>query len=98
MLSLIKNETKKTSQKNPPVETPPKPKPKALYPGTQVNNSTSEGTGNVKGDQGKPNGDVNGTSYSGNPGMGNGGPGGTGGGAQLGMSGRKIIFSNTRWL
>ncbi|HYV92612.1 MAG TPA: hypothetical protein VE978_12530 [Chitinophagales bacterium] len=93
--SVLKNESNKTSQKNAPAATPPKPKAKALYPGTQANNSTSEGTGSVKGDQGKPNGDVNGTSYSGNPGMGNSGPGGSGGGPQLGMSGRKIIFFPT---
>jgi outer membrane biosynthesis protein TonB len=91
--SEVKNETKNTTQqKNAPAETSPKPKAKALYPGTQPNNSTSEGTGNVKGDQGKPTGDVNGTSYSGNPGMGNSGPGGSGNGPFLGMSGRKIIF------
>jgi outer membrane biosynthesis protein TonB len=94
----IKNETKSTAtKKNPPAESPPQPKAKALYPGTQANNSTSEGTGNVKGDQGKPNGDVKGTDYSGNPGIGSGGKGGLGnsGEPQLGMSGRKIIFFPT---
>ncbi|MEO5675460.1 MAG: hypothetical protein ABIQ74_12515 [Chitinophagales bacterium] len=80
-----------TPAKKPAVESPPQPKAKALYPGSKPNNSQSEGTGIVKGDQGKPNGDVNGTDYSGNPGLGNG-PGGSGGGAQLGMSGRKIIY------
>lgn len=94
----IKNETKSTTtKKNPPAEAPPQPKPKALYPGTQPNNSTSEGTGSVKGDQGKPTGDVKGTDYSGNPGIGTGGRGGlgSGGAPQLGMSGRKIIFFPT---
>ncbi|MCY7408936.1 MAG: hypothetical protein LH473_01560 [Chitinophagales bacterium] len=84
--------TKKTEI--PPKETPPKPQPKALYPGNETNNSTGEGTDNVAGDKGKPNGDPFGTDYSGNPGVGNGGPGGfgPGGAPQLGMSGRKIIF------
>ncbi|MFI5135171.1 MAG: hypothetical protein ACHQD9_04925 [Chitinophagales bacterium] len=89
----IKSETKKTSEtkkNNPPVEAPPTPK--ALYPGSQTSASTGEGTGNVAGDQGKPNGDVHGTDYTGNPGMGGPGKGGTGGAPQLGMSGRKIIF------
>jgi outer membrane biosynthesis protein TonB len=96
--SPVKNETKSTAtKKNPPAVSPPQPKAKALYPGTQANNSTSEGTGNVKGDQGQPNGDVKGTDYSGNPGIGTGGRGGLGntGAPQLGMSGRKIIFFPT---
>ncbi|MGB3075527.1 MAG: hypothetical protein WBB36_09410, partial [Chitinophagales bacterium] len=75
-----------------PTPTPPKPQPKALYPGSTVNNSTSEGTGNKTGDQGKPNGSPFGDSYEGNPGMGGPGLGGDGGKAQLGMSGRKIIY------
>jgi len=83
-----KTTTKKTENK-PAVPVPPKPK--ALYPGNTANNSTSEGTGNKAGDQGKPNGDVNGTDYTGSPGIGGPGPGGSGG-AQLGMSGRKIIY------
>ena len=94
----VKNEAKSTAtKKNPPAAAPPQPKAKALYPGTQANNSTSEGTGNVKGDQGKPNGDVKGTDYTGNPGIGTGGKGGLGnnGAPQLGMSGRKIIFFPT---
>jgi len=92
-ISTIKTEPKKTSdtkKNNPPVEAPPKPK--ALYPGTQSTASTSEGNGNVAGDQGKSFGDPNGTEYSGNPGMGGPGKGGSGGGPQLGMSGRKIIY------
>jgi outer membrane biosynthesis protein TonB len=91
--STAKTDTKKsadTKKNNPPVQAPPKPK--ALYPGTQSSASTSEGTGNVAGDQGKPFGDPNGTEYSGNPGFGGPGKGGSGGGAQLGMSGRKIIY------
>ncbi|MBA2423176.1 MAG: hypothetical protein H0V61_08130 [Chitinophagales bacterium] len=75
-----------------PAPTPKKPQPKALYPGGTSNNSTSEGTGNKTGDQGKPNGSPFGDSYEGNPGMGGPGLGGSGNGAQLGMSGRKIIF------
>lgn len=71
---------------------PPKPQPKALYPGSTANNSTSEGTGNKAGDQGKPNGSPFGDSYEGNPGIGGPGLGGDGGKAQLGMSGRKIIY------
>ena len=88
-----KNNQKATSQNNknnPPIEAPPKPK--ALYPGNQSTASTSEGTGNTAGDQGKPNGDPKGTDYSGNPGLGGPGKGGTGGSPQLGMSGRKIIY------
>ena len=72
--------------------TPPKPKPKALYPGSSANNSSSEGTGSKTGDQGKPDGSPFGDSYDGNPGIGGPGLGGEGGKAQLGMSGRKIIY------
>lgn len=84
--------TPKKVTNNPPVPVPPKPKPKALYPGNTSNNSTSEGTGNKSGDQGKPNGNPFGDSYEGNPGIGGPGLGGSGGSAQLGMSGRKIIY------
>lgn len=83
--------TKKPSNTTP-TPTPPKPQPKALYPGSTANNSTSEGTGNKPGDQGKPNGSPFGDSYNGNPGIGGPGLGGDGGNAQLGMSGRKIIY------
>ncbi|MBA2407856.1 MAG: hypothetical protein H0V65_07680 [Chitinophagales bacterium] len=76
----------------PPAPAPKKPQPKALYPGGTANTSTSEGTGTKAGDQGKPNGSPFGDSYEGNPGMGGPGLGGSGNGAQLGMSGRKIIF------
>jgi outer membrane biosynthesis protein TonB len=77
---------------NTPTPTPPKPKPKALYPGGSANNSTGEGKTGGSGDQGKPNGNPFGDSYDGNPGMGGPGKGGNGGNAQLGMSGRKIIY------
>lgn len=83
-----------TVKKNTEVSTPapPKPQPKALYPGSSANSSTSEGTGNKTGDQGKPNGSPFGDTYEGNPGIGGPGLGGDGGKAQLGMSGRKIIY------
>jgi hypothetical protein len=75
--ALQKKETpKKTSpatptntvKKNTEVSTPapPKPQPKALYPGSSANSSTSEGTGNKTGDQGKPNGSPFGDAYEGN--------------------------------
>lgn len=98
---------KETPKKSNPVATPPdvtksdaakvtpapqNPKPKALYPGSSANNSSSEGTGSKTGDQGKPDGSPFGDSYDGNPGIGGPGLGGDGGKAQLGMSGRKIIY------
>lgn len=81
-----------TNKNTPAIPNPPKPQPKALYPGSSANNSSSEGTGNKQGDQGKPNGSPFGDSYDGNPGIGGPGLGGEGGKAQLGMSGRKIIY------
>jgi outer membrane biosynthesis protein TonB len=90
--SVTNTTPQKKTNNNPPAPDPPKPKPKALYPGNTSNNSASEGTGNKPGDQGKPNGNPFGDSYSGNPGMGGPGLGGSGGSAQLGMSGRKIIY------
>jgi outer membrane biosynthesis protein TonB len=79
----------KKNTNTPPSPTPPKPKAKALYPGSTANNSTSEGTGNKAGDQGKPNGSPFGDSYEGNPGMGGPGLGGSGGNAQLGHERQK---------
>lgn len=106
---VTKNDPKKTENiskpKEPPVVTSPKnsssnsvPKtvtetPKALYPGAR-NSSSSEGTGNVPGDMGQPNGDPQGAAYHGNPGLGTTGNGGNGT-AELGLSGRKFIYLPT---
>ena len=82
-----------------PVETPPaSPKPKSLYTGPKSdgkggNNADSyqpsngQGVTSGKGDQGKPNGNPNSDSYTGNGGNGNGGI------AQItgALKGRKII-------
>ena len=67
-----------------PIETPPAPKPKILYKGATNNGkggnnadsyqpSNGQGVTSGKGDQGKPNGDPNSDSYTGNGGNGNGG-------------------------
>lgn len=88
-VSTPPNTTKNSSTAS---ATPPKPQPKALYPGSTANSSTGEGTGSKSGDQGKPDGSPFGDSYDGSPGLGGPGLGGDGGKAQLGMSGRKIIY------
>jgi periplasmic protein TonB len=82
--------TQHTTQTNPAAVQPVE-KAKSLYPGSKPNSSTSEGNGNKIGDMGQPNGDPNGTSYSGNPGNGLGGAGGFGNGVNLNLSGRKIL-------
>ena len=67
----------------PVIQTKKETKPKALFTGgngtggngqDSYNNSNGEGTSGGKGDQGKPGGDPNSDSYSGEGGNGNGGP------------------------
>jgi TonB family protein len=90
-------ETKKVTDK-PVVNTPPKPvKPKAVYAGGKnpnnggnnadsYNNVRNQGIAGGNGDQGKPNGNPNSDSYTGNGGTGNGGVSITNG-----LSGRKPV-------
>jgi hypothetical protein len=92
---------KKEAVTTPPVPTPPKPK--AVFGGgasttTSGNNAdsyngkTDQGIAGGKGDQGKPNGNPNSDSYTGNGGNGTGGPAGAGGGVNIrsGLDGRRI--------
>jgi hypothetical protein len=92
---------KKQNTITPPVQAPPKPK--AVFGGgssttTSGNNAdsyngkTDQGIAGGKGDQGKPNGNPNSDSYTGNGGNGTGGPAGAGGGVSIrsGLDGRRI--------
>jgi hypothetical protein len=92
---------KKEAVITPPIPTPPKPK--AVFGGgtsttTSGNNAdsyngkTDQGIAGGKGDQGKPNGNPNSDSYTGNGGNGTGGPAGAGGGVSIrnGLDGRRI--------
>jgi TonB family protein len=95
-------EAKKVTDK-PVVNTPPKPvKPKAVYAGGKnssnggnnadsYNNVRNQGIAGGNGDQGKPNGNPNSDSYTGNGGTGNGGISITNG-----LSGRRTL-GNTRF-
>ncbi|CAN5432457.1 hypothetical protein BH10BAC2_BH10BAC2_47460 [soil metagenome] len=79
------NTTVKNTNTKPVVNTPPKVvKPKAVYAGGKTangtgnnadsyNNAKDQGIAGGKGDQGKPNGNPNSDSYTGNGGTGNGG-------------------------
>lgn len=93
--------TKKNTDK-PVVNTPPKPaKAKAVYAGGKTttggnnadsyNKATDQGIAGGKGDQGKPNGNPNSDSYTGNGGKGNSGVNIT-----SGLNGRRPV-SNTRF-
>ena len=92
---------KKEAVTTPPVPTPPKPK--AVFGGgssttssgnnaDSYNGKTDQGIAGGKGDQGKPNGNPNSDSYTGNGGNGTGGPAGAGGGVNIrsGLDGRRI--------
>lgn len=93
-----KNTTAKTTTSKPVVNTPPKVvKPKAVYAGGKTSNGTgnnadsynnakNQGIAGGTGDQGKPNGNPNSDSYTGNGGRGNGGVNIT-----SGLSGRRTI-------
>lgn len=82
--------------------TPPAPKPKAVFNGgtatgtggnraDSYNGIRDQGIAGGKGDQGKPNGNPNSDSYTGNAASGNGGAGGSGGvSIRNGLDGRRI--------
>jgi hypothetical protein len=82
--------------------TPPTPKPKAVFTGTNKKSSggnladsyngiNNQGIAGGKGDQGKPTGNPNSDSYQGNAASGNGGLGGSNGVAiRSGLDGRRI--------
>lgn len=100
-VSTENNDTKKNNDK-PVISTVPKPaKPKAVYAGGKSssggNNADSynkvrdQGVAGGKGDQGKPNGNPNSDSYTGN-----GGTGTSGVKITNGLSGRRPV-SNTRF-
>jgi hypothetical protein len=99
--AVAKKTVKKEAVTTPPIPTPPKPK--AVFGGgtsttTSGNNAdsyngkTDQGIAGGKGDQGKPNGNPNSDSYTGNGGNGTGGPAGAGGGVSIrnGLDGRRI--------
>lgn len=83
--SAADNAEAKNTNDKPVVNTPPKPaKPKAVYAGGKAtsnggnnadsyNNVKDQGIAGGKGDQGKPNGNPNSDSYTGNGGTGSGG-------------------------
>lgn len=92
--------TKPTTNNTTP--TPPAPKPKAVFNGgttagtggnraDSYNGIKDQGIAGGKGDQGKPNGNPNSDSYTGNAASGNGGAGGNGGvSIRNGLDGRRI--------
>jgi len=99
--AVVTKTVKKQNTITPPVQAPPKPK--AVFGGgasttTSGNNAdsyngkTDQGIAGGKGDQGKPNGNPNSDSYTGNGGNGTGGPAGAGGGVSIrsGLDGRRI--------
>jgi TonB family protein len=80
----VNSESKKKTVKVVTNPTPAPPKPKAVYAGGKstgnssnnadsYNNSRNQGIAGGRGDQGKPNGNPNSDSYTGNGGTGNGG-------------------------
>ena len=95
--SNIDNNTTKTKNDKPVVSTVPKPtKPKAVYAGgasssggnnaDSYNKTSDQGVAGGKGDQGKPNGNPNSDSYTGN-----GGTGTSGVKITNGLTGRKTV-------
>jgi TonB family protein len=83
-VAKVNNETKKTTKKTVTNPTPAPPKPKAVYAGGKTagnsgnnadsyNKSSNQGIAGGRGDQGKPNGNINSDSYTGNGGTGSGG-------------------------
>ena len=100
--AATENTVTKTNNNKPVVNTPPKVvKPKAVYAGGKAatggnnadsyNKATDQGVAGGKGDQGKPNGNPNSDSYTGNGGKGNSGVNIT-----SGLTGRRPV-SNTRF-
>ncbi len=92
----VNNTTKKTSVKTITNPTPAPPKPKAVYAGGKssgssgnnadsYNKSSNQGIAGGHGDQGKPNGNINSDSYTGN-----GGTGTAGINITSGLQGRRI--------
>lgn len=99
-IAPVNNTAKKTTVKTVTNPTPAPPKPKAVYAGGKstgnsgnnadsYNKSTNQGIAGGKGDQGKPNGNINSDSYTGNGGTGSGGIGIT-----SGLNGRRISSSD----
>jgi hypothetical protein len=99
--AVVTKPVKKQNTVTPPVQAPPKPK--AVFGGgtnttTSGNNADSyngkkdQGIAGGSGDQGKPNGNPNSDSYTGNGGNGTGGASGAGGGVSIrsGLDGRRI--------
>jgi len=83
-IAPVNNENKKPTVKTVTNPTPAPPKPKAVYAGGKsasnsgnnadsYNNSRNQGIAGGKGDQGKPNGNPNSDSYTGNGGTGSAG-------------------------
>ena len=83
-IAPVNNENKKATVKTVTNPTPAPPKPKAVYAGGKsasnsgnnadsYNNSRNQGIAGGKGDQGKPNGNPNSDSYTGNGGTGSAG-------------------------
>ncbi|MBS1745927.1 MAG: TonB family protein [Bacteroidetes bacterium] len=83
-IAKVNNDTKKTTKKTVTNQTPAPPKPKAVYAGGKntgasgnnadsYNNSRNQGIAGGNGDQGKPNGNINSDSYTGNGGTGSAG-------------------------
>ena len=83
-IAPVNNENKKATVKTVTNPTPTPPKPKAVYAGGKsasnsgnnadsYNNSRNQGIAGGKGDQGKPNGNPNSDSYTGNGGTGSAG-------------------------
>jgi len=98
-IAPVNNTTKKTTAKTVTNPTPTPPKPKAVYAGGKstsnsgnnadsYNKSTNQGVAGGSGDQGRPNGNINSDSYTGNGGTGTGGINITGG-----LQGRRIASS-----
>lgn len=97
--SVVKPNSKPSNSNS---STPPTPKPKAVFTGTNKKSSggnladsyngvNNQGIAGGKGDQGKPTGNPNSDSYQGNAAIGNGGLGGSNGVAiRSGLDGRRI--------
>jgi hypothetical protein len=97
--SVVKPNSKPSNNSS---STPPTPKPKAVFTGTNKKSSggnladsyngvNNQGIAGGKGDQGKPTGNPNSDSYQGNAASGNGGLGGSNGVAiRSGLDGRRI--------
>lgn len=98
-VAKVNNTTKKATVKTVTNPTPAPPKPKAVYAGGKAtgasgnnadtyNNSRNQGIAGGRGDQGKPNGNINSDSYTGN-----GGRGSAGISITNGLQGRRLSSS-----